>query len=121
MTEAAPILVNMTEPWFSHVCNGDKLVEGRLNRGKWACVKTGDIWLVTEPVSGRHIYLKVIHVVKAADMGQLYSIYKRWLLPGVASSEEAIAVYETFDGYELSEQRRLGVLGFIISPVLQLP
>ncbi len=38
----------MQEPYYSFILNGKKIVEGRLNKGKFASITTGDI-LEIEP------------------------------------------------------------------------
>lgn len=33
---------NVSEPWFTKIKEGDKMVEGRLNKGDFAKIKPGD-------------------------------------------------------------------------------
>ena len=42
------ISINIIEPYLSYILNGQKIIEGRLNKGKFKDLKIGDIAMITE-------------------------------------------------------------------------
>ena len=41
------ISISVQEPYYSFIINGQKIVEGRLNKGKFASIQKGDILVLT--------------------------------------------------------------------------
>lgn len=61
---AIKIEKNLSEPWFTAVCNQTKTIEGRLNKGDWIEIKVGDIikFSNTELETKREILVKITKI-----------------------------------------------------------
>jgi ASC-1-like (ASCH) protein len=103
---------------------GEKTIEGRLNRDKFAEYKVGDeIWLRRdyrdengELQDGEHDQLRVI-VVAVHKYSDFHEMFKhedfKKALPDATSVEEATSAYQTY--YSLEDQARYGVLAIHIA------
>jgi len=93
--------INIQEPYRSFVLRGEKTVEGRLNRGKFTLIKTGDI-LEIEPervqfeVVGKNNYPSFKEMIEKEGIKNV--------LPDKDNIEEAVDVYYRFFTKEQEEE-----------------
>lgn len=98
------IPISIQEPWFKHIINGEKSIEGRLCKGKFQKLKVGNILCI----NGLVLY-KVTAIRKYClfeDMLQKEGIDR--VLPGVTSIQEGCDIYHQF--YKKEEEDKYGVL-----------
>ena len=117
--------IDCSEPWFTHIAEGRKPVEGKKNSPTWKGVAAGDRVTFRDPGSGRTFLAAVTGVnVYAPGPGAL----RRYLegeglaraLPGVATLADGEAVY-TQPGWSTHEEvERYGMLGIQVE-VLERP
>ncbi len=87
------ILINIQEPYHSLIINGQKTVEGRLNKGKFASIQRGDILVLTP----ENIEFKVVKK-------NIYKLFREMIesegvknvIPDKTDIEEATNVYYKF-------------------------
>jgi ASC-1-like (ASCH) protein len=106
------ISINVQEPYYSFIINGQKNVEGRLNKGKFASIEKGDILIL---VPGNEKF-KVIHknIYKSFhDMIKLEGIKN--IIPDKTTIDEAVNVYYNF--YTKKEERKFGVVAIKIERI----
>lgn len=106
------VIVHVQEPFFSDFQTGKKMVEGRLNRGKYSTINIGDKLILTEPNSGKTIVKKVSVIVRCNDFRELFFLYRGRLLPMARSEFDAYDVYSGI--YSDEDVKEYGVLGFIL-------
>ena len=95
--------VNVQEPYFTHIKNGIKKVEGRLNKSKFAEMNIGDEILLNEEVK-LEITNKTIYKT-FRDMISFEGIKN--VIPDAKSLDEAEAVYYKF--YSKEDESNFGV------------
>jgi ASC-1-like (ASCH) protein len=98
------IMMKIAEPWFGHVLRGDKQVEGRLMKGKFATLKVGDILCINGVVNYKVTGLR--QYASFRDMIQQEGIDR--VLPGVTDIEEGCSVYRQF--YTAEDENQYGVV-----------
>ena len=99
------INISVQEPYFSHILDGKKTIEGRLNKGKFLDIKAGDTLMINNQVE---------YIVE--DKKQ-YSSFKEMLVnegienvvPEVKDNDEAVDVYYKF--YTKEDEDKFGVVG----------
>jgi ASC-1-like (ASCH) protein len=102
--------LGVSQPWFSHIRDGSKTVEGRLNRGKFQAIKTGHIVVIR--CTGHDRIKPLVAVVK--DIVR-YDTFDQYLsheglvhtLPGVHTIREGVQVYRQF--YSEEDERTFGI------------
>ena len=103
------IEINMQEPYHSFVINGKKTVEGRLNKGKFASIKIGDI-LILKPekmqfeVIEKNIYPSFKDMIIKEGISNV--------IPDKNNIKEAMNVYYKF--YTIKQEKEHGVLAIKI-------
>jgi ASC-1-like (ASCH) protein len=106
------ISINVQEPYYSFIINGQKIVEGRLNKGKFASIQKGDI-LVLAPekiefeVIEKNIYKSFMEMIKSEGVGNV--------IPDKTSIEEATNVYYKF--YTKEQEKEFGVAAIKIKRI----
>ena len=104
---------NLSEPWFSLIKLGIKIVEGRLNKGEFANMKTGDIILFSNNELGfeRKFTIKIKNTT-------YYDNFKIYLenetlekcLPGIDNIEDGLNVYYKY--YKKSDELKYKIKAF---------
>lgn len=97
--------INIQEPYLSYVLRGQKIVEGRLNKGKFASINAGD-FIEIEP--GKEIF-EVIYKNKYGSFKEM--IEKEGLkkvIPDVDSIDKAVSIYYKF--YTKKQEKEFGVV-----------
>lgn len=106
--------INVSQPWFRHIRNGVKTVEGRLNKGKFRDMKSGDV-LVISNTSGKRDSSKNNKVVAVVTKINQYDSFEEYLsreglnstLPGIKTISEGMAVYRQF--YSPEDELKFGI------------
>lgn len=99
------ITVDKQEPYRSLVLSGKKVVEGRLNKGKFASLKVGDI-LKMEPenvlffVVEKNIYKSFREMIQKEGIENV--------IPDKTSIDEAVDVYYKY--YTPEQEKKFGVV-----------
>jgi ASC-1-like (ASCH) protein len=97
------------EPYFTYLKNGQKTIEGRIRKGKYAEIKVGDHIMVnnteeTEVVKTEVIDTRNYHSIK--EMLEKEEIKK--LLPDAETVDEGIKIYSKF--YNLDQEKEYGLV-----------
>lgn len=103
------ISLNIQEPYLSYVFNNIKVVEGRLNKGKFKDLKTGDIFIIG--LEQKKFLIERITKYKSfREMIEQEGINN--VIPDKNNINDAELVYSKF--YTKEEQEEFGVLGIKI-------
>lgn len=105
----SPVEINVSQPWFRHIKNGAKTVEGRLDKGKFHAMKPGTVLVIRSSNSGKTATVAVVTKVNK------YQTFEQYLsreglnstLPGVTTIEQGVAVYRQF--YSEEDERQFGI------------
>ena len=90
---------HLSQPWFNYIKNGDKTLEGRLNRQDWSKMKKGDILIFTN--KNEKIITSIKSINSYVSFEQL--LYEKMdgvtmnlkrLLPNIETIDEGIQIYE---------------------------
>jgi ASC-1-like (ASCH) protein len=102
---------NVQEPYYSYITNGQKTVEGRLNKGKFAQIQVGDHLLINSgskfKVERKTNYDSFLEMVEAEGVKNV--------VPDKKEIEEAVNVYYNF--FTKEQEREFGVVAMEISKV----
>jgi ASC-1-like (ASCH) protein len=111
------IQVHVSEPWFSLIKSGQKVVEGRLNKGLFSKIKINDTLVMFHMDKKTH--KKTSFVCKVIDKKEyltfesmIKDVGLEKILPGIKTLEEGVAVYRNFYSEELEKQ--YGVIAVFI-------
>lgn len=100
--------INIQEPYYSYVLFGEKNVEGRLNKGKFKEIQTGDFLLINNKnkfeVIEKNIYKSFKEMVKQEKVENV--------IPDKDNLEDAIDVYYKF--YTKKQEEEFGVVAIKI-------
>lgn len=95
---------NTQEPYFNFIKEGEKTMEGRLNKGKFADIEVGNKCLVNDDfeveVIGKRLYKTFQEMIEAEGIEKV--------IPDANSVEEAVAVYYKF--YTKEKEAEHGVV-----------
>ena len=100
---------NISEPYFSDIKSGKKIVEGRLNKKEWKNVRVYDIirWYND---SNDIFDTRVIDVYYYDTFENMLDIEGlEVVLPGCPSIDEGVNIYRSF--YSKEDEDRYGVVG----------
>ena len=106
------ISINIQEPYYSFVINGQKIVEGRLNKGKFASIQKDDILILTPEnfefkVIGKNVYKSFKEMIKFEGIKNV--------IPDKSDIEEATKVYYKF--YIKEQEEKFGVVAIKIKRI----
>ena len=99
-----------SEPYFTYVKNGQKTVEGRLFKGLYTEVKTGDHIEIQTENEKESFVVEVVGVNQHESFKELLekeSLKK--VLPNAETIEEGIEIYRQF--YTEEQEKEYGVVG----------
>lgn len=106
------ITANNPEPYASFVCDGQKTVEGRLNRGKFAELEVGDVIEMNDERTPFEVVSKTSYATFRA-MLEAEGIAN--VLPDKYTLDAGVEVYYKF--YTLEEERMHGALAIRIRKI----
>ena len=103
------LTLNIIEPYVSFILNGQKIIEGRLNKDKFKDLKIGDILLIGP---ARKIFnIERISIYENfRDMLSKEGVHN--VVPNKDTVEEAVEVYYNF--YTKEQEKEFGVLAIKI-------
>ena len=104
------------EPWFSHICEGKKTIEGRKNNGRFKTMKEGETILFKNQDSTKSILTEVVGK-------RIYPSFKSYLetetlnkcLPGIKDIIEGQNIYYNF--YSIEDELKYGVVAIEIKSI----
>ncbi len=115
--------VNIEIPYLKDIKSGDKTVEGRLNRGKYAGYKPLDLICFRPSIYSKktsklkknteNVNVKILKIEKFLSFEEMLKKvgYKK-AVPRAKSFKEALSVYRGF--YTLQEEKTYGILAIYI-------
>lgn len=97
------------EPYFTFVKNGVKTIEGRINKGEYGFVKSGDHIVVNNEEETDSVEVIVKDVRKYISIQEMLGqeSFKK-LLPEVETREHGVEVYKRF--YTSEQEKEFGVI-----------
>jgi len=106
------ISINVQEPYYSFIINGQKTVEGRLNKGKFASIQKGDNLILAPEniefeVVEKNIYKTFKEMIESEGV--------RNVIPDITDIEEATNVYYKF--YTEEQEKEFGVAAIKIKRI----
>ena len=106
------ISINIQEPYYTFVINGQKTVEGRLNKGKFASIQKGDIFVLAPEniefeVIEKNIYKSFREMIESEKIENV--------IPDKTNIEEATKVYYKF--YTKEQEEKFGVVAIKIKRI----
>lgn len=105
------IEINVQEPYYSFILNGQKTVEGRLNKGKFKDVEVGDEIVINQEsrfkVLAKNIYPSFREMIEKEGVENV--------VPDAKSIKDAINAYYKF--YSKEDEHEFGVVGIHLSPL----
>lgn len=121
----AKVRKHLSEPWFSFILTGLKVVEGRLNRGDFAAMKVGDEVIFENndfKFVHRELRVKITRTVK-------YESFFKYLeneelaacLPGVPSIDVGLKVYAAyFPDCDINTAKAVAVHFELVSKIFEV-
>jgi ASC-1-like (ASCH) protein len=106
------IPLNIQEPYLSFILNGQKTIEGRLNKGKFKEFKTGDILLVGQK-EDKFIIERLTIYSSFREMLEKEGIKN--VIPDKNTIDEAEGIYYNF--YTKEQEKEFGILAIKINKV----
>ena len=106
--------IPVKEPWFSFICNGDKTIEGRLNKGIFSKFTIGDYVIFQNKNNSCKTQITNINEYKSFEK-YLDSKGLEKTLPSVKTIEAGISVYRQY--YSEGDEKKYGVLAIEIKLV----
>lgn len=108
----AKITINAQEPYKTFMLKGIKTVEGRLNKGKFAIMKIGDILVMESEnaifeVIGKNIYPNFKEMLKKQGIKNV--------IPDKDNINDAVSAYYKF--YTKEQEKRFGVVAIKIKKI----
>jgi len=104
------------EPYFSFLKNGEKTVEGRLNKGKYLDMRRGDFIQVFNKLETASVTVQVVRVSRYDSISQMLENEElRRMLPDVNSVEEGLSIYRRF--YPEQQEEESGMVAIEVELV----
>ena len=109
-------IVNIKEPWYTFIKDGKKVVEGRLNKGKFMNIKKGDIVFFQNKLG---IVMSIVLNIEK------YKTFKEYLkkegldntLPDIKTIKDGEKIYYKY--YSKKDEKELGVLAIHIKKIYE--
>ena len=106
------ISINVQEPYYPFIISGQKTIEGRLNKGKFASIQEGDTLILAPKniefeVVGKNIYNSFKEMIKSEGVKNV--------VPDKIDIEEAVNVYYKF--YTKEQENEFGVSAIKIKKI----
>ncbi len=99
------IKINIQEPYFGYILSGEKIVEGRLNKGKFLDLEVGDVLEINDRANFKIIKKNTYKNFREMLLTEGISN----VLPDKNNIEEAVEVYYKF--YSKKDETVCGVVG----------
>jgi ASC-1-like (ASCH) protein len=103
--------IKAQEPYYTYIVNGEKTIEGRLNKGKFSRMQVGDHLLINNgskfKIERRNNYDSFLEMVKEEGVENV--------VPDKKEIEEAANVYYNF--FTAEQEREFGVVAIEVARV----
>lgn len=113
---------HVSEPWFTLIKRGEKIVEGRLNKGEFSQMKKGDIieWLNNElnknGTKKRPFKTKIIDIKRYKTFEEYLKMERlKNTLPGINRINNGLKIYYKY--YTKEDEKKYGILGIKIEVI----
>lgn len=104
------------EPWFSLIANREKSIEGRLKKGKYAKIKSGDCLIVFSSNDRDSIKAEVLAVrYYSSFYDMLEHEEMKKIIPGLDDIKTGVEIYRKF--YSQDDEKQFGVVAIEIEIV----
>jgi len=108
--------IDIQEPWYTHVKNKKKTIEGKLNKGTAAKFKLDDIVIVYKHDMSENIMVKVKRLTKYSSFREYLSIEGlNNTLPEIQTIEDGENIYYKF--YTKENEKLYGILAVEIEVI----
>ena len=105
--------VFVVNPWFNYIKDGIKSIEGRLDRGNYSKLNSGDSLLIKNKESDELVNVEIIKKTKYRNFEEyLKTEGLEKTLPGIKTIEEGVSIYRGF--YSQDDEMTYGVLALSI-------
>jgi ASC-1-like (ASCH) protein len=112
-------IFHVQEPWFSHIKEGRKTVEGRLNKGRFSNLREGDIvtWMNNDNNINRMFKTKIVYIKKYNTFSRMIEVEGlETVLPGIKTIDKGVKnIYRKF--YSEEKEDKYGVLAIKVEPL----
>lgn len=106
--------VNVNKIWFDFIKNGQKTVEGRLNKGKFSNMKIGDIIKFVNGDENVKVKIKNITHYKSFENYLIMEGLKR-TLPGIKNLNDGLNVYYAY--FTKQQEQEFNILAIDIKKI----
>ena len=107
--------VNVNDIWFDKIKNGSKIVEGRLDKGKFSALSVPS-YVTFKNSKGAKVIVKVKDKIKYKSFNDMLREENiKHVLPGVESLVDGVAVYRKF--YSEEAEKMHGVIAIRIEKI----
>ena len=103
MQDIKTLEINVQEPYFSFIKNGQKTVEGRLAKEKFTTLNTGDTLIINGEL--KKVVVEVSIYPTFSDMIIMEGVKN--VIPDAKTLEEAVNAYYKF--FTQEDEKKLGV------------
>lgn len=105
-----------SEPYFTFMKNGQKTIEGRLNRGKFESIRPRDHVMIYNSEETKSIEAVVKRVQKYPTFRELLENEQlKSVLPDAESVDQGVEIYHKF--YPENDEKKYGVLAIEVKIV----
>jgi ASC-1-like (ASCH) protein len=105
---------NVQNPWFDHIKNNKKTVEGRLNKGGFKNLKVDQLLIFENDGKSVLVKIKKINLYKSFE-SYLMQEGLRKTLPGIETIQDGVNIYRKFYSAEMEQQ--YGILAIHIKKI----
>jgi ASC-1-like (ASCH) protein len=100
-------VINVQNPWFTLIKEGRKTIEGRLNKGRFASLKVGQVIMWEN--AGQAVKTKLVRIEKYNTFSDMLANEGlRHVLPDIKTIKDGVDVYRQF--YSEAKEAEYGVL-----------
>ncbi len=112
ITKEYTLTFNCKEPYYSQILSGEKTFEGRVIKGKWANIITGDIIHMLDDCQEGYTSFEVVSVVISDSFFNLHKLLGKQLLPRIAYDDHAGAAKIYSEWFSQEHINSYGVVAF---------
>ena len=107
---------DVADPWISLICQRKKVIEGRLNKSKFANLKKGDIIKFFNNDVNKQCLVKIVRIINYVSFEE-YLVQEglKRTLPGITSLNDGINIYRQF--YSKEQEDEFSILAIYIKKI----
>lgn len=101
--------MSLADPWFNLVKSGQKTIEGRLKKNKFATIKPNDNWVIFNHDKSEHFFVRIDKVISYTSFEEYLSQegLKR-TLPNVRTIVEGVEICRQY--YTEEQETTYGII-----------